>query len=179
MFQFFKLFSDRYIQELADQVLASRKIEDARDQRKEILLTEYKEIISTLRNWDNLVYGMLTVVGTVIAAIITYSLQANIPIAWGIIFSLFLFWLFTYIWITKLAEIRIDVLIEIETELKMIGQYGRLRKIKQVKLFLIWVFLPYLSAFVTGPLLGFIIAHPDRFYSSLNNFVSAIRLLIR
>lgn len=179
MHKFLKLFMDEYIQELVDKTLKSKKAEDLNAQRQEILLTEYKEIISTLRNWDNLTYGMLTAVGTISAAIITYSLQANTPIAWGVIISLFLFWLFTYIWVTKLAEIRIDVLIEIETELRMIGQYGKLRKMKQVKLFFVWVFLPYLSAFVIGPLLGFIIQNPGQFYSALNSFINAVKSLIR
>ena len=143
--------------------------------RSEILLTEYKETITTLRNWDVIVYGSLTVIATIISAVITYSIGVNKPIEWGIIFSLFLFWLFTYIWISKLAEIRIDVLIEIENELDMKGQYSKLRKIKQVKLFAIWVLLPYLSAIIIGPFIGYIISKP---YEFINGFMDIIKTIL-
>lgn len=145
--------------------------------RNEILLVEYKEIISTLRSWDTLLYGMLTVVGTITAAIITSSVQSNSPIPWGVIIGLFLFWLFTYLWITKLAEVRVDIIIEIEKELEMMGQYSRLRKMKQLKRFVVWVFLPYLSAFIIGPILGYIINDPQRAYNNIISFFNSIKIL--
>ena len=147
--------------------------------RKEVLLFEYKEIVSTLRSWDTLLYGMLTVVGTITAAIIASSMQSKSSIAWGVILGIFLFWLFTYLWITRLAEVRVDILIEIEEELEMMGQYTRLRKMKQLKRFVVWVFLPYLSAFIFGPILGYIINNPQEVYQNIASFINSMKSLFQ
>ena len=165
-----RLFSHRFgrqdhnsdILSSAYTVAADLSKEKAKDTRSEILLTEYKEIIDTLRNWDRIIYQVLTIVGSVAAALISFAVQRGEPIAWGVILSLLFFWLFVYIWLIKLAEVRIDVLIEIEKELEMKGQYRRLREVKQTRTFIPWFFLPFLGAFVLGPALGFIISNPSK-----------------
>jgi hypothetical protein len=174
MFKSLQKSIDGYVQDAMEKAIAVSKAESTSIQRREILLTEYKEIIQILKNWDTLNFGMLTAVGTISAAVITYSVQTNNQIQWGVIISLFLFWLFTYIWNTKLAEVRIDILIEIETELKMMGQYSRLRKVKKVRSFMIWVLLPFLGAFLIGPLLGFIISNPDKIITGLDTLFAFI-----
>lgn len=125
----------------------------------EILLTQYREIVATLRNQDTIIFQMLSVFGTVIAAIITLSQQQNRSIPWGIIFSLILTWLFIYLYQIYLAEIRINILIEIENELKMKNHYQVMKNAKRAKSYTIRLILPLFGAFILGPLFGIIISN--------------------
>lgn len=127
----------------------------------EILLTQYREIVTTLRNQDTIIFQMLSVFGTVIAAIITLSQQQNRSIPWGIIFSLILTWLFIYLYQIYLAEIRINILIEIENELKMKNHYKIMKDAKKAKSYTIRLILPLVGAFILGPLFGVIVSNFD------------------
>lgn len=144
----------------------------------EVLLTEYKETVETLRNWDRLVFQMLTIIGTVIAGVLALSKDQMEPMFWGAVVSLLLFWVFTYIYLAKLAESRIDVLIEIEIELGMKGHYRTLRGVKQARTLVIWFVLPFLGAFFIGPLTVYLLLHFDRvvqFINSIQNYIINIR----
>ncbi|MDX1617012.1 MAG: hypothetical protein R3300_22085 [Candidatus Promineifilaceae bacterium] len=144
------------------------------EEHAHVLLTEYQETIETLRNWDKIVYNMLTVIGTASAALIAFSAQGQEPFPWGAIISLILFWLFFYIWQVKLAEPRIATIRQIEDTLGMAGQYRRTEVVKSRRTFTLYVVLPYLGAFVIGPLLGLLIRHGETILELLRLWLASL-----
>ena len=150
-----------------DLTIVHRNQED----KVEILLTEYKETIETLRNWDRLIFQMLTIIGTVLAALLVFFSGGGSLILWGGFVALVLFWIFTYVNLVRLAEVRINVLIKIEQELGMIGHYQALRGEKSQRSHWIKLFFPLALAFVVGVLISVIIMDPATFERLYHEFV--------
>lgn len=117
------------------EVVAANTVEQIPEQRVEILLAEYHEIIETLRNWDTIIYQMLAIVSSVIAAIVAILAEGASAYAWFAIVGLFLFWAVAYLWQYRLANQRIKTIIEIEQELNMKGQYRRVEGFKKTSRF--------------------------------------------
>jgi len=161
------LLDDEDTAAVAHVSIADLSEEFERDLQTEILLAEYKEIVDTLRNWDRIVYQTLSVVGTVVAAIVTFSQQNNGIINWGMIFSLIMGWAGFYIYQAMLAEVRINVLVKIEERLEMVGQYREMRQTKNRRNFTIWFIIPFAGAFVIGPIFGYVIGNPGETWSFL------------
>ena len=126
-------------------------------ERRKVLLTEYKETIKTLRSWDRVVFQILTAVTGLATVIVTYAAQQSLPIPWIAVSTLVFFWVGFYLFTVKTAQLRICVLLEIEKELQMVGQYGAVQRLKSAKHVLVSLVV-FLIPALLGPLIGYLIA---------------------